>query len=296
MSYDLYFTEPPITLPQFKSYFAGRNHYKIENNHAWYENEDTGVYFNFNYRDKSETFAETAESIESPAGNLTFNMNFYRPHFFALEAEPEISNLINHFGLKVHDPQIHGMGEEPYTREGFLLGWNHGNEISYSAILHSDKPPVEINHLPGNALETFWQWNYTKQATQHTVGTEIFVPKIMFVRLEGSLLSAVVWPDGISALVPQVDMFIIPRQKLAPRRLLKRRDDLGITRFKEALPFLAPFKSDGYAVPAFALSYTIVPPVIKAFIKNLKPFSGEMKIVAVDRILNRELIEGIGKG
>jgi len=99
MSYDLFFTQPEITLEQFLDYFAGRSRYRVENAQAWYENEDTGVYFCFDYS------IEPEYDPEAPAGIVAFNLNFYRPHFFALEAEPEVRSFVDYFNCSVHDPQ-----------------------------------------------------------------------------------------------------------------------------------------------------------------------------------------------
>lgn len=133
MSYDLFFIEPEITQEQFETYFSGRYHYKVENNQAWYENEDTGVYFCFDYSNEPE------EDPEVPNASVAFNLNFYRPHFFALEAEPEVQRFVSYFGFKIHDPQTHGMGDGPYSRDGFITGWNYGNEFGYRAIMNSEE-------------------------------------------------------------------------------------------------------------------------------------------------------------
>lgn len=48
MSYDLYFQKPKseeFPYQEFISYFKSRSRYKVENGQAFYENEDTGVYF-----------------------------------------------------------------------------------------------------------------------------------------------------------------------------------------------------------------------------------------------------------
>ena len=123
MSYDLFFVEPKVTLEQFSEYFSDRKRYRVENAQAWYENEDTGVYFSFDYSNERE------EDPDAPDGNVAFNMNFFRPHYFALEAEPEVQSIVNHFGFRVFDPQTHGMDDGPYSSDGFFAGWNHGNRF-----------------------------------------------------------------------------------------------------------------------------------------------------------------------
>ena len=114
MSYDLYFTKPEITLQQFEDYFRRRDNYKVENAQAWYENEDTGVYFCFEFSDE--------DSKDLDFGKISFNLNFFRPHFFALEAEIEVKEFIDKFGFSINDPQNEGMAEGPFTKEGFIRG------------------------------------------------------------------------------------------------------------------------------------------------------------------------------
>lgn len=290
MSYDLYFIDPEISLQEFQSYFESRSNYNVENTQAWYANEDTGVYFCFDYSGESE------EAPEGHNGNVSFNLNFYRPHFFALEAEPEVRDFVNHFGLMIHDPQMHGMGEGKYDTEGFLRGWNHGNEFGYNAVLNSEAPPEIIHSRSGDELESIWQWNFNRKRIQNTFGEAVFVPRIMFIRIDGSVLTAAVWPDAIPALIPQVDALVIPRYELAPRRLFRKKEDMCIVAIKKAFPLLEPFRAEGYAMPAFTLSYTAAPVDLSSFVKSLKPNAGQAEGVANDQVLNRELIEKFRKG
>jgi len=91
MSYDLTFFSKSIeNIPstnEIMSYFSNRKNYSINNNEAFYSNEDTGVYFSFSIGD---TEPEDSESIEFYKENsmhqtgLSFNINYYRPHPFAL--------------------------------------------------------------------------------------------------------------------------------------------------------------------------------------------------------------------
>ncbi|MDD5260259.1 MAG: hypothetical protein PHD76_00260 [Methylacidiphilales bacterium] len=129
MSYDLYFTSPKISREEFTSYFRSRSSYEVSDQQALYQNQDTGVYFSFDYTE-SEPVDEGA--IKSSAA---FNLNFYRPHFFALEAVDEVTAFVEHFKFLIHDPQNDGMENGPYSPEVFLKGWNHGNEFGYAAVL-----------------------------------------------------------------------------------------------------------------------------------------------------------------
>ena len=286
MSYDLYFTEPKIAFWQFEDYFSGRDNYNIENTQAWYANEDTGVYFSFEYTD------EPSEDPEAPSYNVSFNLNYYRPHFFALEAEPEIQNFVNQFGFKIHDPQAEGMGEGPYSTDGFLRGWNHGNEFGYSSIMTQATPDV-IHARPKEELEAIWTWNYSRKQTQNKFGENVFVPRIMYMKIDDKILSFAIWPDAIPTLIPQVDALVIPRQELAPRRFFRKKGDMCIIPFDSALPILKSFRSDGYSMSAYLLSYATAPANVSAFVKGLKPNVKKIDGVAMDQVLNQELIEKV---
>ncbi len=56
-------------------------------------------------------------------------MNFYRPHFFALEALPELEVFVEAFDLTVEDPQVGGMGEREFVGFLFGSGWSEGNRL-----------------------------------------------------------------------------------------------------------------------------------------------------------------------
>ena len=290
MSYDLYFTKPEITKDQFSAYFEERTNYTVNNSQAWYANEDTGVYFSFEYSD------DPPDDPEAPEGRVSFNLNFYRPHFFALEAELELRDFVNRFGLEIFDPQNEGMGEPTYNTDGFYRGWNYGNEFGYSALLNSEKPPEVIYSRLKDELEKIWKWNYSRQQLQHELGEDIFVPKIIFIQAKGRLHSAVFWPDAIPTLIPTVEALIIPRQEIAPRRFFKRREDTCFIPFHMARTVFEPFKSNEYVLPSISLPYPTTPAAVIDFVKNLEPYSEQLASVAMDQILVDELVKKYRKG
>ena len=57
-------------------YFENRDRYEVANGQAWYSNDDTGVYFVFEWDDSADG-----------QGGPSFNLNYYRPHIFGLEGE-----------------------------------------------------------------------------------------------------------------------------------------------------------------------------------------------------------------
>jgi len=71
------------------------------------------VYFYFNFAEKTavDTGQSDDESLDETLDYpIAFNLNYYRPSFFVLEAEPEVTALVRQFGLVVMDPQMQGMG------------------------------------------------------------------------------------------------------------------------------------------------------------------------------------------
>jgi hypothetical protein len=154
MGYDLYFESrsgKPLDRKSFAAYFKGRPNYEVANGQALYQNEDTGVYF---------IFDEPAEGI------IAFNLNFFRPHVFGLEAAIELDHFVKTLNLKVNDPQTEGMGEDAtFTRLDFLHGYNAGNRFAYRSML-SEKLSDPIFTWPSKRIREVWHWNYTRTANQ----------------------------------------------------------------------------------------------------------------------------------
>ena len=288
LSYDLYLVSAGdgLTQDQFTKYFASRPNFRVEGTQAWYQNEDTGTYFVFEYDEKG--VGNAPDDDGSPRHRCSFNLNYYRPTVFATEAEPELRGFIETFSLTVDDPQIGGIGVGPYDRDGFLEGWRQGNEFGYKSILSQDQSQ-QIYTLPTIELERIWLWNLRRQRRQSEVGDGLFVPRIIFLDIDGAPKSAAVWPDAIPSLVPRVDLLIVPRQQLAPRRLFGKTPDRSLVTWQEAEPILRAHGSlvDG---PAYAISYVAPPTEVVAFIKALKSTAQQLKGIAADAVLNAELV------
>ncbi|MEM7147255.1 MAG: hypothetical protein AAF591_19220 [Verrucomicrobiota bacterium] len=293
MSYDLYFTSPEISREQFRSYFSQRPRYQLNGDQAWYSNEDTGVYFSFDYDDPDKSENDSDE--EFPSCSVSFNLNFYRPHYFALEAEPEVTAFVRNFRFEIHDPQNSGMAEGPYTSEGFFAGWNAGNAFGYRAVLSKDENPDAIHHRSTSELEAFWRWNFSRDRIYESLGVDIFVPRIMFVVNEGALRSLVVWPDAIPTLIPEVDLLYVPRKELAPKRFFKRTEDECILFRKDAEGILPP-SSEDFPVRASRPGYETPPADVVNFVKKLAPCQPAFEAIAMDSVLNSELIREAMEG
>ena len=107
MSYDLYLRprSGPYDASALEDYFRARENYQVSERQAFYENDDTGVYFSLDLRRPCD------DEEPSPDYPLVFSLNYYRPSFFLLEVEAEVSRLVETFDLVVNDPQMRGRGK-----------------------------------------------------------------------------------------------------------------------------------------------------------------------------------------
>ena len=185
MSYDLFFKPQDArqkhSVNTFVDYFKRRKHYNVTDKQAIYQNIATGVYFVFNFDD-------AGDGEQPNPYPVSFNLNYFRPHIFGLEAEPEVKFFVDTFNLVVDDPQIGGMGEGNYSTQGFLEGWNTGNEFGYQSYLkHSpiEDPPT----LPTADIEACWRWNFALPELKQKLTAQIFVPRFMFLHRGASVVS-----------------------------------------------------------------------------------------------------------
>lgn len=286
MSYDLYLDRSTPVIPdEFHAFFSQRPMFRAENGQAFYENEDTGVYFIFNLA--------TGGEREEPTHKVSFNLNYFRPHYFAREAASELAEVIDAFGFEIHDPQNAGMGATPFSEEGFLRGWDHGNEFGYQAVLRSETPPTTVHSRPTAELDAIWRWNRQKSAIQNELGEAVFVPRVFWVLADEKLSSAVVWPDGISELVPSVDLYFIGRDQLAPRRFFRRQKDTCIVSRSELEQALGPFASAKHSLASRLFKDTPEAAGVRRFVTCLRRSEVKTTGVPMDQVLNQEIVERV---
>jgi hypothetical protein len=213
MSYELgLHFDPAVDQRDFLKYFAGRRNFTVNGTEIAYQNPDTGVGFFIRFQTGKGFLSRKS------VGTASFEINYFRPSFFGLEAEIELSALVARFAPRVADPQLQGMGEGPYSSEGFLRGWNFGNEFAVSAIL-SGHPDQKVQTLPTDKLRTAWTWNYRKPDWIARAGDQQFVPTIMPVAVENTPSLVLVWALGMPVLLPKVDYVLVGR------------DDAGVKRY-----------------------------------------------------------------
>jgi hypothetical protein len=285
MSYDLFFRphRGAIDTSQFEAYFSGRANYKVDLPQAWYQNEETGVYFVFELTEPSDD-----KEVEQQYP-LSFNVNYFRPSYFILEAEPEVTAFVRHFDLAVSDPQTNGMGEGEYNADLLIRGWNHGNAFGYSTVLKDSKTRSGVKHLPSDALKRCWSWNLRRRSLQDELGESVFVPKIIYLVLNGEPVTATTWPDGIPIAVPEVDYFAVLRKELAPRKFFRRIEDHTFVSYAVALPVLEKHRSRDK--PYFVLAYENPPGDVVEFVRGLPRIQPNVQGVAPDSMMDRELVQ-----
>ena len=282
MSYDLFMNprNGDLSQDQFERYFSARDHYTVEGEEAWYGNEKTGVYFVFRY--------SRPESDDEASLPVAFNMNYFRPSFFVREAEPEVTAFISHFDMVVDDPQVGGMGTGNYNSSKFVTGWLQGNDFGVRAIMKSS--PGEIPTLPAETLEFVWNWNSQAEERQADVEEDVFVPSIMILEYQGNTATACVWPDAIPSIIPPVDLLIIGRKQLAPRRFFRKKEDMAVGKWDDVVLLLEKYCSrrDG---EAYCLSYETIPPAIQTYVRGLEPVPmSDLTGLPVDQVLDREIV------
>jgi hypothetical protein len=285
MSYDLYFKPRNGAIDEgaLARYFSAQKNFKIDLPQVLYENRDTGVYFVI----ELQTQADEPGEEYFP---LALNINYFRPDFFILEAEPEITRFVAEFDLTVSDPQLAGMGEGEYSAERLLSGWRHGNEFGHSSILADPANHAQVHSLPSSVTRDAWRWNFGRDALQEAVGESKYVPPVTFLLLDGKVVTVTIWPDGIPVVMPQVDYLFIGRKELAPRRFFRKEQDHVLLAWDDALPVLKRHSSSQFGA-AISLDYDQTPKDVVAFVQSLPKYARELSGISPDRVLDRELVE-----
>jgi hypothetical protein len=273
MSYDLYIDGgKKLDKKSFANHFKGRANYKVSKQQAIYENEDTAVHFIFDAPEE---------------GIAPFNLNYFRPHVFGLEAAIELQAFADAFGATVVDPQGDD-GEEPgpFNREKFLKAWNDGNQFAYKSLLKEQDEPVYT--WPSKQIREIWDWNYGRPPNENRVVDDMFVPGIFAVASsEGQALTVAIWPPECPVLLPQVDFVLVPVGQTG-----KESEDTALASWQEILPVLAPYQdSASVGLARYRLGFETWPPEIAAFLSQKREPVGQLDGIGLDQILDREMIE-----
>lgn len=215
MSYDLYLSSPQLSREAFERYFEGRPNYQEV---GVYTNEVTGVYFHFEYVNPDAEEKPDEDSPEILRGrHVAFSLNFFRPHIFALEAEPELTAFVKTFRCEIHDPQFDGLGDGPYNPEGFLRGWTNGNASGYAAMM-SEKLGGGADGVviaDDEAIELVWRWNRELATAQAAFSGVHFFPRVYWAKQPDSTtpIAFAIWGEGIATAIPQCATHVLLGKK-----------------------------------------------------------------------------------
>jgi hypothetical protein len=289
MSYDLFFRRRSsagiFSQGEFSNYFKRRKFYEMKGTRAWYSNENTGVYFGFDFNSRDSSARRDSSLLP-----IAFNLNYYRPHVFGLEAEPEVAAFVEQFDLTISDPQNQGMGDGAYSRDGFLRGWNAGNEFGYGAIFSQD-PGQKVMTLPSKVIQKFWRWNLGVETRLQEIGVDAFVPTVYYFNGVGKVRTGIVWGDGIPILLPEVDIVVAPRDRLAPKPLLgSAKKDMVVFAWDELAGIIKQYPKVPGDPTCHQLYYEKTPPPIEKLFRSKQPPKELPKMIPFDEVLDEELV------
>jgi hypothetical protein len=197
MSYDLFLSSRRLSDAAFSRYFKGRKHYQSP---GVYENAETGVYFSFGIEKLKTSWWSF---LWGATRQVSFNINYFRPHVFGLEAAPEVTAFVNAFGCTVEDPQIDGMGSGPYSQEGFLRGWNAGNLLGYQSLAKQSNLN-DFLVVEDAWIERVWSWKLRKDVLKNSLAEGHFCPRVSWAKqIDGKQpLALCVWGEGVFSAFP----------------------------------------------------------------------------------------------
>ena len=171
------------------------------------------------------------------------------------------------------------MGEGPYSREGFLSGWNFGNVFAARNAL---SPGRKVASMPGDELRAAWEWNYHRAERQRR-DPGLFVPGIFFFRIEGRISRVVFWGEGMPILLPKVDYVLVGRVVAGEKRF-------GLAPWSDVLNIVRLAGWDATEDP-LKLAYRATPPPIENWVANIPLIDVEaLERLSADQILDEELI------
>jgi hypothetical protein len=277
MSYDLFFTAnsgKKIDKKTFAAHFGGRRNYEVNKKQAVYQNEDTGVYFIFDAPDSD--------------GVVAFNLNYFRPHVFGLEAAPELEVFATTLGLTAGDPQGEIEDDVPFRREAFLRGWNAGNEFAYRSML---KEQSELVHTwPAEKIEDVWEWNYTRPSEEEErTRDNLFVPGIFAVEINRVASSVAIWPPQCPIILPAVDALLVPCEQT------EDNEDMALVKWEEISPLVGAYEEKVSGLTRYRVPFEEWSADLTAFLGAKREPVGEVKGVGMDEILDEELVKNAAR-
>jgi len=248
MSFDLYFyTQKNLSLSSDRiADFLHANACVREGEFPqWiYSNEATGVYFSFEIQPVSED-PEDIEIFESFEGfentRFTFNINFIRPNFFALEAFPFVERFMSELDLYALNPQSQDDGDNPRkeTADAYYSDWSRAN-LSVSAE-HFDE--FSLIHFPIERSNDYWRYNFHKDEMQERLGDDYFVPSLILVKRSetGQPITLSTWTQHIPNVFPRADYLVVMRKR---KKLFRIVEETGLISRAKFMDTFGPYLDD----------------------------------------------------
>ena len=203
-----------------------RGNFKANEQQLAYENAATGVYFTLDREDDS----------------LALNLNYCRPTFFALECFDVLADLAKQYSLETSDPQ--GDGEpQAFNAEQLIASWRKGNQFACKAMTQLKK---ELPYLEETKATELWRYLREYPRLKKEYDDEVFVPQVLVVEHNGTVLRGAHLTRPTSYIWPPVDVFWLQNNgivsasrvsKMLSKHLTKMPDEPGLRYFSEETCF-----------------------------------------------------------
>lgn len=283
-----------FTLDSFAHYFKMRSFYRYHDGRAEYENPDTGVIFSFEWRLEERVSAWHGEFYP-----VLFSMSFNRPSFFAYEAAGEIQHFVETNSLEVRE-NADGTGLcGRFDRNTFIQNWKNGNRDVIQTVenFRREQNPNRTTgfflagpFLSSDVLMHLWRWNFGREKLRNEVGYANEVPKMEVVCWNGAFHTCVSWTDAVPCVIPPVDVVLMTRIALAPRKFffIPTNDVIPLP-WAEVQPFfsLCSVEKIGDAFFVHYNSRTVPKALAQAF-RALKPQNEALQTVPLSALIDSE--------
>jgi len=195
-----------VSVSDVRNHLMGRGWYTFHGPHGDYLNSRTGVHFAIDV-------PPALEGDLSGSAIACMSVDYFRPHVFGLEAEFELAKLVDALDLFVVEPGSPDTAPRAHDRDAFLDAWDDGNAAMCDAMLAQEGAAAARHTLPIESLNRAWRWNLNARSLQDSLGWNGTCPRIEFVEHAGGVATAVEWPNGLSIVLPEVDLYLIHRAR-----------------------------------------------------------------------------------
>ncbi|HSW58868.1 MAG TPA: hypothetical protein VLH15_10720 [Dehalococcoidales bacterium] len=279
----------PVNPQLVKEYFQEQAGYTVNNFQSLYSNEDSGVFFTFEYGGRMSGGNTPGQNILP----VFFNINYGKPHVFVLEAEPHLAEFIRHFDLQVSDLSMRGSNYMDYNELDFYHGWNAGNEAYYREMLRSNNPK-KLFTLPLREMKNIWRWNFHVGELQSEIGQQVFIPRVKFIEYRDVFSPAVIWTDGLPVALPRVERVILYRRELTSGLRFGKKEDICVVNLSDIEPLLKDYPKSTENLEYYTIIHTEPPKEIKRFFQTQKAVkSDDIQFINLGDVHDLELIEKI---